>query len=614
MNMSGRHPLGLLARPPRHLFFTGKGGVGKTSVACAVSLSLAEAGKTVLLVSTDPASNLDEMLGVALSYRPTPVPGAPGLSALNIDPESTADAYRARVIGQMRDASQQERDTVREQLSGACTTEIAAFDEFAGLLAGDGTGYDHIVFDTAPTGHTLRLLSLPKAWTGFLAGNDQGASCLGPHSGLKMQEERFNAALTTLSDARETEIVLVTRPEKSALAEAARTSAELQALGLLNQRLVINGVFHASHPDDPIARSLEDNGQQALATMPATLRTLAADTIPLHPFDIVGLPALRALLARKTRKGAQAAPADDGSAPARLPEDLAGLDRLIDDLAAQGQGLIMVMGKGGVGKTTVAAAVAVGLVQRGHDVHLNTTDPAAHLSMTVSGDLPGLRVDRIDPKAETERYIEKIMAARGPSLDEEGRALLREDLRSPCTEEVAVFHAFSRIVAEARSAFVVLDTAPTGHTLLLLDATGAYHRQMTRQIADTQETHAGGKVITPLMRLQDPAYTRVILVTLPETTPVSEAAALQEDLRRARIEPYAWVINRSLLAAGTHDPLLRMRLVGERKQVQRVRSGLSSNVFVIPWLAEAPTGTAALTALAGRDRGGITRPVSMDRP
>lgn len=612
--MPEQHPLGLLSHPPRHLFFTGKGGVGKTSVACAVSLSLAEEGRTVLLVSTDPASNLDEMLGVALSDRPTPVPGAPGLSALNIDPEAAADAYRARVIGQMREASQQERDTVREQLSGACTTEIAAFDEFAGLLAGEEAGYDHIVFDTAPTGHTLRLLSLPKAWTGFLAGNDQGASCLGPHSGLKMQEERFNMALAMLSDVRETEIVLVTRPEKSALAEAARTSAELQALGLLNQRLVINGVFHASHPDDPIARSLEDNGQEALATMPATLRTLATDIIPLRPFDMVGPPALRALLARKTQEEAQTAIADDGSAPAALPRDVAGLDRLIDDLAAQGQGLIMVMGKGGVGKTTVAAAVAVGLVQRGHDVHLSTTDPAAHLSMTVSGDLPGLRVDRIDPKAETERYIEKIMAARGPSLDEEGRALLREDLRSPCTEEVAVFHAFSRIVAEARSAFVVLDTAPTGHTLLLLDATGAYHRQMTRQIADTQEAHAGGKVITPLMRLQDPEYTHVVLVTLPETTPVSEAAALQEDLRRARIEPYAWVINRSLLAAGTHDPLLRMRLTGETRQVQRIRSGLSSNVFVIPWLVSAPAGTAALMALAGRDGDVITKPVSMDRP
>ncbi len=596
--MANTHPLRLLAHPPRHLFFTGKGGVGKTSVACAVSLALAEAGKSVLLVSTDPASNLDEMLGVALGDRPTPVPGAPGLRAMNIDPDAAADAYRGRVMAQMSGATQRERDTVREQLSGACTTEVASFDEFAGLLTRDGADYDHVVFDTAPTGHTLRLLSLPKAWTGFLAENDQGASCLGPHSGLKMREERFNAALATLSDAGKTEIVLVTRPEKSALAEAARTSSELRALGLVNQRLVVNGVFHATRPDDPIAKSLEDNGREALEAMPEVLRQLPADTLPLQPFDMVGLAALRNLLAPKAHGGDRRGAGREGSPLASLPVDLRGLDRLSDELAAKGQGLIMVMGKGGVGKTTVAAAVAVGLVRRGHEVHLSTTDPAAHVSMTVAGDLPGLRVDRIDPKAETDRYVEKIMAARGAHLDEEGRALLREDLRSPCTEEVAVFHAFSRIVAEARSAFVVLDTAPTGHTLLLLDATGAYHRQMTQDLAAPHESHVAGRVITPLMRLQDPAYTQVILVTLPETTPISEAAALQEDLRRAKIEPYAWVVNRSLLAAGTEDPLLRMRLAGEVKQVARIRRGLSSNVFVIPWLIVPPIGIGALTALA----------------
>lgn len=597
--MTERHRPGFLVHPPRHLFFTGKGGVGKTSVACAASLALAEVGKAVLLVSTDPASNLDEMLGVTLGDRPAPVPGAPGLSAMNIDPDAAADAYRGRVMAQMSGATSQERDTVREQLSGACTTEVAAFDEFAGLLAGDETGYDHIVFDTAPTGHTLRLLSLPKAWTGFLAENAQGASCLGPHSGLKMREERFNKALAMLSNARESEIVLVTRPERSALAEAARTSGELQALGLLNQRLVVNGVFHATRLDDPIAKSLEESGRQALAAMPESLRRLPTDTVALRPFDMVGLRALRALF----EVGTRGVPADgDHSSTASLPTGVPGLDRLVDDLAARGNGLIMVMGKGGVGKTTVAAAVAVGLVERGHDVHLSTTDPAAHLSMTVAGDLPGLRVDRIDPNAETERYVEKIMAARGADLDEEGRALLREDLRSPCTEEVAVFHAFSRIVAEARSAFVVLDTAPTGHTLLLLDATGAYHRQMTRDLTDAPGAHASGRIVTPLMRLQDPDYTHVILVTLPETTPVSEAAALQEDLRRARIEPYAWVINRSLLAAGTHDPLLRMRLAGEVKQVERVRRDLSGKVFVIPWLADAPTGVPALMKLAAPDR------------
>ena len=585
--------LGLLHEPTRHLFFTGKGGVGKTSLSTACALALADAGRRVLLVSTDAASNLDEMLDIPLRNTPVPVPGAPGLSVLNIDPQAAAEAYRARVIGQMgAEADDAERATVREQLSGACTTEIAAFDEFTALLAGGGEGFDHIVFDTAPTGHTLRLLSLPKAWTGFLAGNDRGASCLGPHSGLKMQEVRFRQALQTLGDAAQTTVVLVTRAETGAIAEAARTSVELAELGLGHQRLVINGVFRASQRDDAVALAVEAQGAQALAAMPAVLRALPSDQVPLRPFDTVGLPALRALL-RPDLAGPAPALTEAGQGEATWHP----LADLVDDLAVPGRGLIMVMGKGGVGKTTIAAALAVALVQRGHTVHLSTTDPAAHLASTLDGQLDGLRVDRIDPQAETQRYTDKILAARGKDLDAAGLALLREDLKSPCTEEVAVFHAFSRIVSEARSAFVVLDTAPTGHSLLLMDATGAYHRQMVREFEGTSGSH----IVTPMMRLQDGSYTRIVLVTLPESTPVSQAAALQDDLRRAHIEPAAWVLNRSLLASGTTDPLLAGRLAGERRQMARIAEGLSSRMTcVVPWQAVAPVGVEALTALVQR--------------
>jgi arsenite-transporting ATPase len=595
---------GFATDPTRFLFFTGKGGVGKTSLSTATAIALADAGRRVLLVSTDAASNLDEMLGVPLSNQPVPVPGVAGLQMLNIDPDTAAEAYRQRVLAQLdAGASPEERQTVREQLSGACTTEIAAFDEFAALLASEGgegraDRFDHVVFDTAPTGHTLRLLSLPKAWTGFLAGNDRGASCLGPHSGLKMQEARFNAALQALGNPALTTVVLVTRPDPRPVQEAARTAEELALLGLAHQRLAINGVFRASDRHDPVALAIGGLGRQAMDHLPDVLARLPRDEVPLRAFDTVGLPALRALL------GGEAPTRDTATVETSQPHTslpAEPLSRMADELAAAGHGLIMVMGKGGVGKTTIAAALAVGLVQRGHSVHLTTTDPAAHVADALQGSLEGLKVGRIDPRAETEAYIAKIMATRGKDLDDAGRALLLEDLQSPCTEEVAVFHAFSRVVNEARSAFVVLDTAPTGHSLLLMDATGAYHRQMVQQYEDKTRTHGTGPhIITPLMRLQDASMTRVVIVTLPEVTPVSQAAALQDDLRRARIEPWAWVINKSIAATGTTDPLLQARLAGEHRQAERIANGLARRSFVLPWLPEPPVGVDALSALVRR--------------
>jgi arsenite/tail-anchored protein-transporting ATPase len=575
--------------PTRHLFFTGKGGVGKTAIACAAAISLADRGKRVLLVSTDPASNLDEMLGAKLGSQPTPVPGVPMLDAMNIDPEAAAEAYRERVIAPYRGSkSDQEIQTIREQLSGACTTEIAAFDEFAGLIGGaDATAYEHVIFDTAPTGHTLRLLSLPLAWTQFLDTNTRGASCLGPHSGLTMHHDRFAAALSALSDPAHTTVVLVARADVAALREADRSSRELRDLGIQNQQLVINAVFHALDRHDAVALAFERKGMLALQQMPDVLRSLTRFEVPLKGYNLVGLDALHGLFDDK--------PSGSGGAPATVHRsELPPLSVLIDELAASQHALVMVMGKGGVGKTTIAAAIAVELAKRGTPVHLSTTDPAAHLANTVVGQVERLQVSRIDPAAETKAYTEKVIQRKGRDLDAEGRALLEEDLRSPCTEEVAVFHAFSKLVAEASRGMVVLDTAPTGHTLLLLDATGSYHRDVMRGLSPSNPT----RLVTPLMRLQDPAYTKIILVTLAETTPVTEAAQLQADLRRAGIEPFAWVINSSLAASGTNDPLLRERIVGELTQIERVRRDHAKRVAIVPWMEEPPVGPKQLLALA----------------
>lgn len=575
--------------PPRFLFFTGKGGVGKTSIACATAIQLAEAGKRVLLVSTDPASNVGQVFGVDIGNRVTPIPAVPRLSALEIDPEAAASAYRERLVGPVRGVLPDDVvKGIEESLSGACTTEIAAFDEFTALLTNAAltADYEHIIFDTAPTGHTIRLLQLPGAWSGFLEAGKGDASCLGPLAGLEKQRNQYKAAVEALADPLQTRLVLVARAQQATLREVARTHEELAAIGLKQQHLVINGILpHVEAATDPLAAAIHEREQTALKNIPTTLTALPRDHVELKPFNLVGLEALRQLL---TDLPPQAPAAVDS--PIELDEP--GMADLIDGIAADGHGLVMLMGKGGVGKTTLAAAIAVELAHRGLPVHLTTSDPAAHLTDTLESSLDNLTVSRIDPRAETERYRQHVLETKGAQLDAEGRALLEEDLRSPCTEEIAVFQAFSRIIREAGKKFVVMDTAPTGHTLLLLDATGAYHREVSRQMGKT-----GVHFTTPMMQLQDPKQTKVLVVTLAETTPVLEAANLQADLRRAGIEPWAWIINTSVAAASAKSPLLRQRAANELREISAVANQHADRYAVVPLLKEEPIGAERLRAL-----------------
>jgi len=566
----------------RILFFTGKGGVGKTSSACATAIRLADDGRRVLLVSTDPASNLDEVLGVTLSSTPTSVPDVPGLAALNIDPEEAANAYRERVVGPYRGVLPDVAvASIEEQLSGACTVEIAAFDEFSKLLGDPDTtrDFDHVIFDTAPTGHTLRLLELPAAWSTFIDTNLGGTSCLGPLSGLQAQQTLYAASHAALRDAAQTTLVLVARPDEPSLREAERTRAELDTLGMRNVRLILNGVFTARDRTDEIAIAMEARGTRAVDEMPAGLQGLTRETIPLLPFGLVGIEALRRM-GTAVSDVAEALPdSPEATDDTRASDPSETLDTLVAEIARRGKGVVMTMGKGGVGKTTVAVRIATQLARTGARVLLTTTDPAAHVEAAATERPATLRVARIDPEVETRLYTEAVLATAGDGLDAQGRALLEEDLRSPCTAEIAVFRAFAEAVAQGEDQFVVIDTAPTGHTVLLLDAAEAYHREVLRKSSGSPEA-----VQRMLPRLRDPQFTHVLLVTLPEATPIHEAMQLERDLARAGIAPFAWVVNQSLTPLHVTDPVLRARRRHEAPHLDEIAQH-AGRVVIERWRA-----------------------------
>ncbi|MGP0580107.1 arsenical pump-driving ATPase [Paenibacillus peoriae] len=579
----------MILRTP-YLFFTGKGGVGKTSTACAAAVALADSGKRVLLVSTDPASNLQDVFDMMLSNHPVSIEGVPNLDVANLDPETAAAEYKAKVVNPYRGVLPEAViQTMEEQLSGACTVEIAAFDEFTSLLTNKEirAKYDHILFDTAPTGHTLRLLQLPSAWSGFLEESTHGASCLGPLAGLESKQALYGEAVQTLSDGEQTTLILVTRPEASPLVEAGRASSELRGTGIANQLLVINGVLTDYSVEDRVAVAFFNRQAQALEQMPKELQELPSYSIPLAPFNVTGIEHLREFFQSSPSGTAVAATASADQKLAMAP-----LDTLIQDLEANNIRVIFTMGKGGVGKSTVASAIAVGLAERGHRVHLSTTDPAAHLEY-VLGEVTGrISLSRVDPKLELERYQAQVMSENADILDEEGIAFLEEDLRSPCTEEIAVFRAFADLVERAEEEIVVIDTAPTGHTLLLLDATEEYHKEISRSsgVIPASVQHL-------LPRLRDPKETSVIIVTLAEATPVHEASRLESDLDRAGIPVKWWTINQSFAAAGTTDPVLNGRAQAELEWINRVNQMSDAHAVIIPWVPYEITGYEQLKAL-----------------
>jgi arsenite-transporting ATPase len=556
----------------KYLFFTGKGGVGKTSTACAVAVNLADRGKNVLLISTDPASNLQDVFNTELDGKGVKINGVPGLVVANLNPEEAAREYRESVIAPYRGKLPNSIiSNMEEQLSGSCTVEIAAFDQFSKFITDKTTEdkYDYIIFDTAPTGHTLRMLQLPSAWSNFISESTHGASCLGQLAGLEDKKEIYRNAVINLSDKNKTTLILVSRPEITPLLEAERSSGELSDLGINNQVLIINGVLDES--SDYLSRIIIDKQQKAMEDMPSVLKKIKTFILPLRSYNILGLDRIRAFLNSDNYQSF--------NTPAK-PIELKRIDELINELYTTDKKVIFTMGKGGVGKTTIAAAIALALAKRGVKVHLTSTDPADHLKYVIEG-TENITLSKIDEKQELLNYQNEVLSKARETMNDDDIAYVEEDLRSPCTQEIAVFRAFAEIVDKAENEVVVIDTAPTGHTLLLLDSTQSYHREVQRSKG---ETPASIQKLLP--RLRDDKQTEVVIVTLPEATPVFEAQRLREDLSRAGINNKWWVVNQCLSMTDTSDRMLRARAEAEKKWLEKVREISNERFAAIPWLQD----------------------------
>jgi len=560
----------------KYLFFTGKGGVGKTSTACAVAVKLADSGKKVLLISTDPASNLQDVFHTELNGKGRAIEGVPGLLVANLNPEEAAQEYKESVVASYRGKLPDSAiANMEEQLSGSCTVEIAAFDQFSNFITDKVTEkeYDCIIFDTAPTGHTLRMLQLPSAWSNFISESTHGASCLGQLSGLEKRKNIYKDAVANLADKDKTTLILLSRPEEAPLLEAERSSRELSALGIKNQLLIINGVL--GETSDEVSIKLLDKQQNAMKNMPEGLKNLKTFIIPLRSYNILGLSNIRTFFT------------SDYYTKVNFYSkslDLKPLAVLIDDIYTKGKKVIFTMGKGGVGKTTVAASIALALAKKGVKVHLTSTDPAAHLNYLIRS-VENITISKIDEKQELLNYQNEVLTKARETMNEEDIAYVEEDLRSPCTQEIAVFRAFAEIVDKAENQVVVIDTAPTGHTLLLLDSTQSYHREVQRTKGETPIS-----VQRLLPRLRDDKQTEVIIVTLPEATPVFEAERLREDLSRAGIKNKWWVVNQCFSMTETSNPMLMARAEAEKQWLGKVKEISSGNLVAIPWLQDASVG------------------------
>ena len=319
----------------KFLFFSGKGGVGKTTMACTTAVADADAGRRVLIVTTDPASNLADVFEQPIGHAITAIAGVPGLWAMEIDPDKATAEYTDRTLAPIREIFPEQIVAVmEEQLAGPCTAEVAAFDRFAdfldptapALVPTSGDAFDLVIFDTAPTGHTVRLLELPEAWSKSISEAEAGAgqTCIGPAAAIAEAKVKYERALAALRDQDRTRFAFVLHPEATAIAETKRAGAELARLGIVTTELIVNGILPAEEASTPFFASRIAMQERYLAEIRQQL-PVPTRQVPLLDGEVRGIARLRAmapLLADATPPGRSSAcrrTAPHGARTTRMP-------------------------------------------------------------------------------------------------------------------------------------------------------------------------------------------------------------------------------------------------------------------------------------------------------
>ncbi len=600
----------------QYLFFSGKGGVGKTTMACATAVHEADAGRKTLIVTTDPASNLADVFEQPIGHHVVPIAGVANLFAMEIDPDKATEEYRERILGPFRAAMPEEVTKVlEEQFRSPCTTEIASFDRFVDFM--DEDGFDTVIFDTAPTGHTIRLLELPVDWSQFISESAKGAgqTCMGPVQAIQESKDKYDRAIRLLSDAGRTRFIFVLQPEQTAIFETERSANELRSIGVHSQEIIINGILPTEVCDEPLFRARFDMQQRHLAEI-AVRFSVPTRRIYLRDIEVKGLASLRqmALSLAGIEPSTMAAPGTDGSPHQANLNTLSAreLKQLLTPANGAGK-MIFFTGKGGVGKTSMSCIAAIHFSGLGYKTLLLTTDPAAHLGQVLDvpvGDhpapipsVPNLWATRIDPKKATGEYKAKVIEDARKRYSADMLAAMREELDSPCTEEMAVFDKFTEYANSKDFEVIVFDTAPTGHTLRLLELPFDYSEQVEMMVTTAKESgdiraQTRARFENIIFRLKDPKQSVFVSVVYPESTPVIEAYRAMLDLKDTGIPTQLVVANQVIPANHSTNAFFGSRRAMQVKYLNEIQSRFGTPVLIMPLLEKEIRGVEVLNRAA----------------